>query len=97
MDIDLEIASNKSWTDQVNVAKPIALHSSNAQLAQLTSTFPQSNPTPSVTFHSNAHKHTASPPNTPTIIPYDINQPVGSFLWDGNFGCISIFGTKLPA
>jgi len=33
MDIDLEIASNKSWTDQVDAAKPIALRSSNAQLA----------------------------------------------------------------
>jgi len=59
MDIDLKIVPNKSWANQVNTAKPIALPPSNAQSAHEAPTLLQSNPAPYITSHSNAHKHTA--------------------------------------
>ena len=44
--------------------------------------------------HGTAHKHVAPAPNTPVVIPYDKNQSAKPSLWDGDFGHISIFGTK---
>jgi len=31
---------------------------------------------------------------TPSIIPYDVNQPTDPSMWDGNIGSISLFGTN---
>jgi len=74
MDINLEIAPNESWADQVNAAKPIALCLSNTQSAHETLTLLPSNPAPYVTSHGNTHKHIVPSPNTSTVILYDVNQ-----------------------
>lgn len=92
---NFSLTPGASWADQMDVFPP----SGNIEEVSI----------PSFQFHTqpkglhaeNTHTshapntpHEAHMPITPTAIPYEENQPADPDLWDGNFGAVSIFGTK---